>query len=77
MEETTASKYMNRKTLAIYKQYRIVQTRDTERAGAALENYFATEKNREKIVDLEARQLQNSHRADDEGSTAETGNVKN
>ena len=77
VEETTASKYMNRKTLAIYKQYRIVQTRDTERAGAALENYFAAEKTREKIVDIATRQLQNSHRADDEGSTAETGNVKN
>jgi site-specific recombinase XerD len=61
VEETTASKYMNRKTLAIYKLYRIVQTRDTERAGAALESYFAAEKNREKIVDLEARHRQNTH----------------
>ena len=77
VEETTASKYMNRKTLAIYKQYRIVHTHDNERAGAALEDYFAAEKNREKIVDLEARQLQNSHRDDAEGSTSETGNVKN
>jgi hypothetical protein len=55
VEETTASKYMNRKTLAIYKQYRIVHTRDTERASAALENYFAVEKNREKIIDLDAK----------------------
>jgi len=47
---------MNRKTLAIYKQYRIVHTRDTERAGAALESYFAAEKNREKIVDFSERQ---------------------
>ena len=36
VEKTTASKYMNRKSLAIYKQYRIVHSRDTERAGAAL-----------------------------------------
>jgi site-specific recombinase XerD len=77
VEETTASKYMNRKTLAIYKQYRIVHTRDTERAGAALETYFAAERNREKIIDLEARQRQNSHRDDAEGSTGERGNVKN
>jgi integrase len=62
IEETTASKWMNRRTLAIYKQYRIVHTRDTERAGAALESYFEAEKNREKIVDLSERQPQNSRR---------------
>ena len=39
VHETVASKYMNRKMLAIYKQYRIVDTRDMELAGEALENY--------------------------------------
>jgi Phage integrase family len=77
IEETTASKYMNRKTLAIYKQYRIVHTRDTERAGAALERYFAAEKNNEKIIDLSERQPHNSHIDDAEVSTGETGNVRN
>lgn len=76
IEETTASKYMNRKTLAIYKQYRIVHTRDTERAGAALESYFAAEKNNEKIIDLSERQQQNSHRDEAEGSTGESENVR-
>jgi site-specific recombinase XerD len=50
--ETVASKYMNRKTVAIYKQYRIVDTRDTEQAGEALEKYLRAEKNREKIADI-------------------------
>jgi len=43
---------MNRKTVAIYKQYRIVDTRDTEQAGEALEKYLRAEKNREKIADI-------------------------
>jgi hypothetical protein len=64
--ETVASKYMNRKTLAIYKQYRIIDTRDTESAGAALENYLESEKNRSKVADLEDARKQNASRADAE-----------
>jgi integrase len=62
--ETVASKYMNRKTLAIYKQYRIVDTRDTELAGAALENYLESEKNRSKISILRDQHKQNASRTD-------------
>jgi len=43
---------MDPKTLAIYKQYRIVDTRDTELAGEALENYRESEKNKSKVVVL-------------------------
>jgi site-specific recombinase XerD len=61
--ETVASKYMNRKTLAIYKQYRIVDTRDTELAGEALENYLESEKNRSKVALLSDAHKQNASRA--------------
>jgi site-specific recombinase XerD len=64
--ETVASKYMNRKTLAIYKQYRIVDTRDTESAGEALEKYLQSEKNRSKVADLEDSRKQNASRDRDE-----------
>ena len=43
---------MEPQTLAIYKQYRIVDTRDTELAGEALENYLESEKNRSKVAVL-------------------------
>jgi len=61
--ETVASKYMNRKTLAIYKQYRIVDIRDTELAGAALEKYLESEKTRSKVADLAEAHQQNASRA--------------
>jgi len=53
---------MNRKTLAIYKQYRIVDTRDMELAGEALENYLESEKNRSKITVLFDIHKQNASR---------------
>ena len=50
--ETVASKYMNRRTLAIYKQYRIVDTVDTELAGEAYQRYLESEAQVAKIADL-------------------------
>lgn len=50
--ETVASKYMNRKTLAIYKQYRIVDTVDTELAGEAYERYLEQESKTAKVIEL-------------------------
>ena len=45
VSETVASKYMNSKTLSTYKQYRIVDTADTELAGAAYQRYVDKEAN--------------------------------
>ena len=59
--ETVASKYMNRKTLSIYKQYRIVDTIDTELAGEAYQRYLEREANASKIAALAESHLQNSH----------------
>lgn len=53
--ETVASKYMNRKTTAIYKQYRIIATVDTALAGEAVQRYFDQEAENSKVVDIEAR----------------------
>jgi site-specific recombinase XerD len=71
--ETVASKYMNRKTLAIYKLYRIVDTRDTELAGEALENYLESEKNRSKVTPIGDAHKQNASRASG-GDTVKGGN---
>ena len=43
VDESTAAKMMNRKTLAIYKLYRIISTRDTEIAGVKLQQYYEAE----------------------------------
>jgi hypothetical protein len=59
--ETVASKYMNRKTLAIYKQYRIVDTVDTELAGEAYQRYLEKEAEAATIAVLSESQPQNSH----------------
>jgi integrase len=59
--ETVASKYMNRKTLSIYKQYRIVDTVDTELAGEAYQRYLDREADAAKIAALSESHLQNSH----------------
>ena len=59
--ETVASKYMNRKTLSIYKLYRIVDTVDTELAGEAYQRYLDQEANAAKIAELENGHRQNSH----------------
>ena len=59
--ETVASKYMNRKTLSIYKLYRIVDTVDTELAGEAYQRYLDREANAAKIAELEDEHRQNSH----------------
>jgi integrase len=59
--ETVASKYMSRKTLSIYKLYRIVDTVDTELAGEAYQRYLDQEANAAKIAELEKDHRQNSH----------------
>jgi integrase len=59
--ETVASKYMNRKTVSIYKQYRIIATVDTELAGEAYQRYLENEAKAAKIAALSEPQLQNSH----------------
>ena len=64
---------MNRKTLAIYKQYRIVDTRDTELAGEALENFLQSEKNRSKVTLLNDAHKQIASRKRS-GSGSESGN---
>jgi hypothetical protein len=51
--ETVASKYMNRKTLSIYKLYRIVDTVDTELAGEAYQRYLDQEAKAAKLAELE------------------------
>jgi len=56
--ETVASKYMNRKTTAIYKQYRIIATVDTELAGEAVQRYFDQEANSAKVVDIAEAQAE-------------------
>jgi hypothetical protein len=60
VSQTLASKYMNRKTLAIYNQYRIVDTGDTELAGEALENFLQSEKTRSKVTPLSEAHKQNA-----------------
>ena len=55
--ETVASKYMNRKTLSIYKLYRIVDTVDTELAGEAYQRYLDNEAKAAKIAALSEPQL--------------------
>jgi len=52
---------MNRKTLSIYKLYRIVNTVDTELAGEAYQRYLDREANAAKIAALSESDLQNSH----------------
>jgi integrase len=61
VHETVASKYMNRKTLSIYKLYRIVDTVDTELAGEAYGRYLETEARAAKVADILESQRQNSH----------------
>jgi hypothetical protein len=60
--ETVASKYMNRKTLSIYRLDRIVDTMDTELADEAYQRYLDQEANAAKIAELENGHRQNSHR---------------
>jgi hypothetical protein len=52
---------MNRKTLSIYKLYRIVDSVDTELAGEAYQRYLDKEANAAKIAALAESHLQNSH----------------
>ena len=60
--ETVGSKYMNRKTLSIYKLYRIVDTVDSELAGEAYQRYLDRETNAAQTAELENEHRQNSHR---------------
>ena len=55
VSETVASKYMNRKTLSIYKLYRIVDTVDPELAGEAYQRYLDQEANAAKIAEFDER----------------------
>lgn len=66
--ETVASQYMNRKTLAIYKQYRIVDSGDLRLATQALESYLEREKNNAKIRPLEDSHKQMTDSADPQPS---------
>ena len=52
---------MNRKTLSIYKLYRIDDTVDTELAGEAYQRYLDQEANAAKIELEDDGHLQNSH----------------
>jgi hypothetical protein len=62
--ETVASKYMNRKTLSIYKQYRIVDTIDTELAGEAYQRYLENEAEAAKVPAMCESQPKNTYNDD-------------
>jgi len=70
VSETVASKVMNRKTLAIYKLYRVVDTEDLRIAGQALDGYLQIARKAAMVVSVCDSLTQNSHRvATDEAAT--------
>jgi len=61
VHETVASKFMNRKTLAIYKLYRVVDSEDLRLAGAALDGYLKDAEKAGKVEPLAQSHKQFRH----------------
>ncbi len=52
VKETVATKYLHRKTLNIYKQYRIVDTEDLRDAGAELDRFLDSQQGNRKVENI-------------------------